>query len=248
MSEDKKSDMGKKAVTTTLAVFTAAGLAVSNAVDSPTELLEDGSGVGPGTSPVATTHVIAPAPDLDGDDGDEDADEMKKRPRARAKLRETILALPLGVRMVVILPLWLLGSGVTWLGGFLLSGLWSVAAPVAALAAGFTAAAKAIFPDLPLKKILNRKTIPWLMQGALFLVILDGVLSVAWEDYGQYKHLSLCLALLPVLGALVRRFVRKELERRRALPLPGHEEEEPDELLFEDGAGHFFKVRTKKEE
>ena len=41
MSEDKKSDMGKKAVTTTLAVFTAAGLAVSNAVDSPTELLED---------------------------------------------------------------------------------------------------------------------------------------------------------------------------------------------------------------
>ena len=158
----------------------------------------------------------------------------------RSGLRERILQLPYAVRLLVILPLWALGFG-------LLTGataLWStVLSPVlakalgwlcllAALLGAFLLAGKSIFPDLPVKKILNKRSLTGLIVGSVLLGAADLIAPLVWADYVRIETIVRICGVGLVLGATTLAFVRREHKRRKALPVVEAEpvESEPEEL------------------
>ena len=233
-----------------VAAITALALTVGGLFQSPEELLQEetqnpplGEELDPGTDDGC---------DADADDADCDETEKRRRGGVRAALRDRILALPMAVRLLAILPLWLLGSGLT----IFASALWTAVSPLlggvlnsllllAALFGAFLLAVKAVFPDLPLKKILNRRTVPWLLLGGLALSVADRVLLSQLEGYGPIRNLAFAGGFLLLLAAAVLSFVRKEQRCRRAAPPPEAEAEAParDELVVFDAPGGPIAIR-----
>ena len=228
------------------AILTAASLLVGGLFRSPGDLMRRDADL-PG--PAYTDTLL----DDDGDDGD-DADgqdteeKQRKRSGLRALLRERILRLPLAVRALVVLPLWLAGSGLMALG----SALWAGASPwvqgllgfllwAGVLLGGFLLAGKALFPDLPLKKLLDRRRLPVLVLAALALAAADRVLAFAWPEYGGFRAALVSCGALAVFSAAVFSFSRRERRRRAALPPPAEEPvpAKPDKLHFTDPGGDF---------
>ena len=149
---------------------------------------------------------------------------------------------------LLLLPLWLLGSGLLYLGGLGLQLLGPTAGKLlgflltaALLAALFFLGVKLAFPDLPLKKILNKKTLPVLGLAAVGIFLLDLILAAVWEDYDRYRALWQILVLLLPAAALSLGFIRRHLRRQREAPLPAPEPEpdEPETLTFIDQGGTF---------
>lgn len=239
MSQHKKEK--KAAVTTAVAAATAASLLVGGLFDTPKDLLE-----GDASSP-----VVQSAADLD-DDLDEDMEESgqggeeRKRGGVRSVLRARILQLPLAVRMLLVLPAWGLGSLLLLGGNALLATLSPLLGKVlgavllgVALVGAFLLAVKTIFPDLPWKKILNRRTIPALLVGALALAALDGLLSVTWDGYQDWKQVIESVGLLAALTGTVCAFVIREQQARQRAKETAPAEKAPKELIFTDAAGSF---------
>ena len=170
----EKKNWKKKAAVGVICAATGAGVLVNGAIDTPNDLLQDD----------AAAVIIESQTDDDMTAADDE--ERKGSP-----LRRWLLSLPLGVRVLVGVPLWALGWGITellvllWqaaltpLGGTILSWLLT-----AALALGaFAVTAKAIFPDIPLKKILRPRNILIVVGGTLLFGVLDTVLPLFWTGY-----------------------------------------------------------------
>ena len=156
----KKKGIGGKAAASAVAAVTAAGVMVGGAFSSPQEILED--------SPEVIVQSVAldtqTAADADGggaDAGEEETtgEEEEKR-GVRASVRKLVRSAPVGVRALVVLPLWALGT----LAMLLANSMWSaVLSPtlcvilswlgMAVLAVLlYTLAVKTVFPDMPLKR------------------------------------------------------------------------------------------------
>ena len=176
--------------------------------------------------------------ELEASGGEEEEDDEESAPAgARARLRQKILQLPLIVRLLVILPLWAVG----WLLLTGLTALWSLAlSPVlgkalawllllAALAGAFVLAAKTVFPDLPLKKILNRRSLLGLVIGAVLLGIADCVLPLFWDGYGRIEAIARLVGIGLVFGTVTVSFALREQKRRRSLPPESSEDAEIEE-------------------
>ena len=202
---------GKLTLAATVALLTAASVTVGGMFDSPAAILDD-----------EAKPLVAYVSDGAEDDGDAEAGEEnseKTRRRASVSAREAILRLPLAVRLLVVLPLWALGTTVTALLGTLAASPIGQAALnmlliFAVFAALFTLAAKAVFPDLPLKKILNRRSLTGLLFGALTLGALDAVLPLVWEPYEEARRAVLAVGTLALLGAAMLHFSLREQRRR----------------------------------
>lgn len=233
-----------------VAAITALALTVGGLFQSPEELLQEE------TQNPPLVDELDPGTDdgCDADADDADGDEIEKRRRGglRSALRARILALPMAVRLLAILPLWLLGSGLT----IFASALWTAASPLlggvlnsllllAVLFGAFLLAVKAVFPDLPLKKILNRRTIPWLLLGGLALSVADRVLLWQMEGYGPIRNWALSGGFLLLLVVAVVSFVRREQKRRCAAAQAGAEAEATarDELVVFDAPGGPIAIR-----
>ena len=218
--KENANKKGKRALLTAgVALFAALSLTVSGLFQSPGDLLHDDD---------SPTVIVADDadPDTDGGgdgDGVEDTEtEKQRRGGFRKLLRARILSMPVAVRMLVVLPLWLAGSGLTLLG----TALWSGVSPILshilnslllilALFAAFVLAAKAIFPDLPLKKILNRRTIPRLLLLGVILSIADRLLLAFVAEYASVRNIAVLIAFLLALFAAVLAFALRELNRGR---------------------------------
>ena len=199
----EKKHWKKKAAVGVICAAASAGVLIHGAIDSPGELLQD--------------DASAAAVTAQADDGMTAQGDVRKN----APLRRRLLALPLGVRAAVVIPLWALGWGITALAALLwqavLSPIGSSAASwllTAALAVGaFALTAKAMFPDLPLKKLLRPRSILLITGGVLCFGILDTLLPLFWEDYppiGQWLRL-IGTALVIAAGCLsLRKLVRKK--------------------------------------
>ncbi len=253
----KETDRKKRrAAASAAALLTAASLTVGGLFRSPGDLLRRDADV-PG--PAYTDTLLTD--DDDGDDGDTDEldteEKLRRRGGARALLRERLLRLPVAVRLLVLLPLWCCGSGLMALGG----AVWSGASPwlqgllgfvlsAALLAGGFLLAARAVFPDLPLKKILKgRRTLPLLLLAALALTAADRILAAAWPEYGGVRQAIMACGYLLLLGSAVVGFTLREQRRRALLPAPAPaplpEPAAPEKLYFTDPGGD-FSISTKK--
>ncbi|MBQ9030538.1 MAG: hypothetical protein IJ106_03680 [Parasporobacterium sp.] len=132
--------------------------------------------------------------------------------------KKLVLKVPAPVRAVVGVPLWAIGYGII----HLLSGLYTlVLSPVlshilgfvllaAALIAVFAVTMKSILPHMPLKKILSKRNLIFLLIGAAILKLLDLLLPLIWTNYTRYKYLIMLAAGIAVLALnLVPRLLRR---------------------------------------
>ena len=232
-----------------VAAITALAVTIGGLFQSPEELLQEESQDPPlvETMDAGTDGGCDEAQDTDCDE-----DEARRRGGVRALVRARILALPMAVRLLVVLPLWLLGSGLS----IFASALWTAASPLlggllnsllllAALFGAFLLAVKAIFPDLPLKKILNRRTVPWLLLGGLALSVADRLLLSYVEGYGPVRNLAFAGGFLLLLASAVLSFARREQKRRcaEAREETAPEAPEQDELVVFDAPGGPIAIR-----
>lgn len=224
--KEKEQERRKRLLNTGVALLTSASVLVGGLFSSPAALTEEQD-----LNPVVVYSDDAD-PGSDEDAGteeelEEESVEKEVRPGARARLRQKILELPLLLRLTVILPLWCLGWAILSLAnllwGLLLSPLAAKALSWlllgAALVGAFLLAGKTIFPDLPLKKILNKRSLSGLLIGALLLGAADCVLPFFWEDYSRVEAAVRGVGTLLVFGTVTLSFALRE-QKRRLAPVP----------------------------
>ena len=238
----KVSKVKKTAAVSAVALLTAASVTTGSLFSTPAALLSDAG---------APASAYSVSVDLDGADDDDagveqdESGETKKRGGVRSMLRARILRLPLAARLLAVLPLWALGSVILAAVG----AVWTLLAPalgkvagwvllLALLAGAFLLTAKAVFPDLPLKKILNRRSLVALLLGASALAAADAVLGATWEDYAQVRNIVLSAGFFAALSCAAVPFALREQERRLALP-KAEPPKKPDKLIFTDGVDSY---------
>ena len=96
---------------------------------------------------------------------------------------------------------------------------WLVFAALAVLI--FALAVKTVFPDLPLKKILNKRSVLTIVLLCFLFGVVDCVLPFFWDDYEQLSRLLKLVGSLICTGVPVGFFVRR---RQRKLKKQAEEE------------------------
>lgn len=231
------------AAVTAVALLTAASVVTGSLFDTPAALLPDDGA--PSVVYQMNTGLDG-ADDDDANAGEDESEETRRRGGVRAALRERILRLPLVVRLLVILPLWALGSVILAAAG----AAWTALSPALGKVAGFAVmlalllgvfplGAKEIFPDLPVKKLLTRRNLAVLLLGAAGLAAVDAVLGVAWAEYEAVKNIVLSVGVFAALSAVLVPFALREQKRRLSAPRESARPERPDKLTFTDAAGSF---------
>ena len=248
MTEKKEQKTRRRLLASAAALVTAAGLVTGRTFSSAQDLLHGQEDAAP---PPAVEDTLLPD---DGDDGlpDDETDGRGRRRSLTAVLRERILRLPVALRLTAVLPLWLLGQFVLGWADI----LWGAASPLLyrfggfallllVLFVAFLLAAKAAFPNLPLKKILNRKSFAVLLLGAAVLGAADLAFRLAFPEADTARRLVSAAGTLVTLGIAVLPLVRKERRERQEKGEMGPETE-PAPLTFIDSAGEFT-LRTGRQ-
>ena len=243
----------KKAAASAVAAVTAASVLVGGAFSSPADIMDDGP----------DAHVVTLDMDMDGqidtgDNGTDDGEEDEGRNRFSASVRRLVRQTPVPLRAFVALPLWLLGTGLIELA----AGLWgAVLSPVAdtvlnwlavalvALAV-FTLAAKTIAPDMPIKKILNKRSISGVFILCAAFGIADAVLPLFWEGYEGFEKwmraIGSCLCTAVPIGFFLRwnsRRLKKKAEAEQEAEPSLEERERAARLLIEELADSVCRPR-----
>lgn len=189
---DPKKEARKVAVKGVTTALVVASLLTGLAFSNPAEITEDQAASSYRSAPVVmdvSDFVNAPV----DDDDDGDADEQKgAKVSIVAKFKQAILSLPQAVRLLIVVPLWAAGTALMTMITF----LWNVifASPLGAFIASFalgfaillglfTATAKMLFPDIPVRKLLSRQSLLILGVLALLLSGIDAVAPVYWHSY-----------------------------------------------------------------
>ncbi len=216
----------RRAAATAVAAVTAGGVVMGGLFSSPDELMNGPDG-DDAPVPVIDTAVpdggAAGGDDLDDEDTGDGEDEDRRRGGLRSRARQWIWQLPASVRALVGVPLWALGwlilTGASALWGGVLSPVfgtvlgWALTAAV--LLGAFALTAKAMFPDLPLKKILNRRNFLGLLFGTAILALAEAVVPLFWDGYGKIAQLVRALGSAGILALMTALFARRENRRRQ---------------------------------
>ena len=213
----KKKKKTSKAAASAVAAMTAAGVMVGGAMSSPDDAMNDG--------PEAIVQTIAVTPQIQADAGGGDSDaeeavvveeEKKKRGKA-SSVRKALAEAPFSQRVKIAVPLWIAGT----VAIAFLSSLWmSVLPPLAAAALSwvftlvmavlvFVMAAKTVFPDMPLKKILNKRTFLGIGILCLLFGIADAALPFFWDDYTKLSVILKVLGSFTCTGVPLAYFMRR---------------------------------------
>lgn len=205
-AEQSGSNARKTVVKSGSAVLVAVSLLAGLAFDSPADIIEDQSNIHYDKAPIVMD--IDEYVNTEADDDDEADQEKSSRPGVLARFRQAVLSLPSPVRILIITPLWLLGTGLMTLITFLWNVLFasplgafiaSFALGLAVLTGLFAVTAKILFPDIPLRDLLSKRNLIMLAASAL---ILSGIYAVAPLFWRQYPALSFLVKLV-FGGALI---------------------------------------------
>ena len=201
MDKHKTDELKKRAAAGAAAALASASLVVGGLFQSPADLLDE-----PADSYIASTIDL---PDDDIDSGEDDTLPDEKKRSLASRLRARILALPLAVRAVVFLPLWVIGSALIGIGSALWGGVLSPAVSAAlrwvciaavmllALCAGI----KTLFPSVPIRRILSRRTVTTAVIGMLIVGALEIILGVLLPDRENLVRLITLLSSTCVMLA-----------------------------------------------
>lgn len=234
-----------------VALFTSASMMVGGIFHTPADLPEQ-------------TQILPPPIVLDEDDLDGDGKNKKPAPpstqapqeeQAPTTAAEPEVALPeeekRGLRRwwsalsfrqrLLLIPLAALaGWGLFTLAAAFLPGivgkLVAWLATLAALAAGFVATEKAIFPDIPVKKLLRTKKFAGLLGGLAVLGAADMLVPLVWSGYAKWELLIHGAGVLLIFGTAGLSFAGKTHREQpasaaqkepEAVPEPEEEKEKP---------------------
>lgn len=231
--------MKNKGAATAAATVAAAGVLIGGSFEAPADILKDNdSALAP--PPIVET-LNAEVDPGDGDTGDEDAaaeeEEEKKKGGVRQRTRDFVLRLPIAVRACVAVPLWCVG----WVLISAFSLLWSgVLSPVGAAIAKWVVIAlmilaaiaitvKTVFPNTPLKKIFNKRTLIWVLGGSTLLCVADVVLQRFYPDMPRLFDIARAVASAALLASAlipVLKHEKKARDKRRREEEEAKEKEE----------------------
>ena len=234
----EKNDRKKRATAAAVAAMTAGSVVVGGLFTDPDDLLQNDA-----PAPITATLDASG----DGGNGDDDsgaatdqAEQEAEESGLRDKLRARILALPLWVRLVFILPFWAVGYAVTGVA----TALWaSVLSPlmgsvlgwvvmIAAMVGAFGLAAKAIFPNMPRRKIFNRRSVLAIIILGALLGAADLILPTFWTGYIQIRSIVRLVGTLGIVGGVTTAFaVRRHKKHLAALAAAEPDPEEAEEIL-----------------
>lgn len=240
MEKEKKKKLKRQAAATAVAAVASASVVMGGVFDNPDELLN-----GEDDAPVPVTDsVLGPAAAAVGDgdaaDAEDDAaedPEERRRGGPRARVHQWIRSLPWGVRALAGVPLWACGWLILTAGSALWSGAvfpvlgtvltWVVTA--ALLLGAFALTAKAAFPDLPWKKIVNKRSFLGLLIATAALALADSVVPLFWDGYGRVAQILRAVGTTGILAGVTGFFARRENARRRKLAAKAAAEMPPEE-------------------
>lgn len=122
--------------------------------------------------------------------------------------------LPWAVRALVLLPLWGIGETLTVLvSAFFASPLGRALVhfllAAAVLAGLFALVWKLLFPNVPLSKIFNKKTLPWLIGAAALLTAADFLLGRVWDEWHIVRIVIMAVLGFGVIALLWYRICQK---------------------------------------
>ena len=224
--EDKAAMNARNAVVKgASALLVALSLLTSAAFNAPADILDEHP----------DTHVSNPPIVMDIDeyvntdvDDDDDADEQKSsKLGVMARFRQAVLSLPSPVRLLIITPLWLIGTGLMTL----ITSVWNTlfASPLGAFIASFAmgfailtglfaVTAKTLFPDVPLRDILTKRNVLILAVGAVILSGLDAAMPLFWEKFPAVSFLVKLVFGAGVISVLSLRVKAISQSIKAALP------------------------------
>ena len=219
--DDHSVDPGKKVRKTALKGITTAAVLASLIVGStfsgPADIIDDQEAANYRPAPIVMDvdeYVNAPAED----DDDGDADEQKGvKAGVIARFRQAVMKLPQSVRLLIITPLWALGTAIMTVISFLWNTLFAFG--FAILTGLFAVTAKMLFPDIPLRKILSGRNVLILGCLALLLSVIDAVAPVYWHQYPLAAALVKLVLGGTVIGVLAKR-TSKLLDKLNIKGLP----------------------------
>ena len=131
-------------------------------------------------------------------------------------LRARIIALPVAVKAVVFLPLWLIGE----LPVLLFTALSSALGPVWGGLVGFAAQAlllvgvfcvvyKLLFPNRSVRELFKKKNLTSLLLGAAGVTGLNWLAAQIWPRFGFWRAVAMVVIGVAVLGVLWYRICQK---------------------------------------
>lgn len=182
--EGKPFGNKRKVAAASIGLLAAAALIVGTLIPSASEVVSPSGIVDPPA-------IVLQLEEEDMAQTEQSAPENRKAARLSERVKGWILGLPQAVRLLLVLPLWSLGTFLStaastlWAGlfspvlGFVMS--WILGAAI--LVGSFGLAAKLLFPNLPLRKIFSKRNLLALGVVALLLVAADGILPLYWPEY-----------------------------------------------------------------
>ncbi len=188
MEADKKKKVKRKVKGSVLAFTAAVSVMLSGLFGNPAEMITPDNEV----NKLAIVMTIE-----ENTSSEETIIEEEKKKNLWDTIRQAFLRLPQAVRILVGLPLWAAGWGISELMG----GLWTAFLGPAASAikdfiilaavilGAFALTAKAAFPHVPFSKILSRKNIILTVAGAAAIKIILGLLPLVWDKAEHYLTL-----------------------------------------------------------
>jgi len=193
-----------------IATVTSISVLLGGIFNSPKELMEEEY-----HQPEAVRINI---PDLSEDN----LEEGKHGESLKQKLKRLIYHIPVKVRTVFFVPLWIMGTGILFLFNLLstavLKPIWQLAGHfllqtlLLLLIAGICI--KILFPDMPWSKIFSKKTLLIVILGSLTMSLCDIILPHYIEHYKSYVFLFKTIMGLIILFILLKPFITKKLKNR----------------------------------
>ena len=186
---EAKKTIAKGATTALVVLSLLSGMAFSG----PSDITQDQ--INTQLNPAPVVMDIDDFVNADVDDSDDAEEEKGSKVGIVAKFRQAVLSMPQAARLLIITPLWALGTALMTVVSF----LWNIifASPLGAFIASFAVGyavlfglfavtAKMLFPNVPLKKLINKRNVLVLGITALALSAIDAAAPHYWHQYPAY--------------------------------------------------------------
>ena len=189
-----------------LAAIAAAGLTLGTLFSSPSDLLNKEFFL---TPPFEITDTVFNDEGSDGPDISPEEEQEKKQRGIRISMRRLFLNLPVGVRAFAGVPIWVIGRILLALAAPLIRNIlapaWMTILKYLCIAGLIFAAmifsVKAVFPDVPLKKIVTGRKIAISAAVSILFGAVGGILQIFYPEAMKTYEIveSVMITLIVVL-------------------------------------------------
>ncbi len=215
-----KKELKRKLLTTTTLVSISSSVLLSSTIDNPNEIINNMN--------IKQNNNIEYASINEDDDIFDDYDQEDSNDFKNIILN-LIYKLPKFIRIIFIVPMWFLGTFIS----FMLNKLLKLLSPILGLIIDFIVSTlislliivicvKILFPNLSLKKILNKKTILTVVIGNFILFVLDIIMPHIYPDYTFYRNLFKLIVrtiiIIILLIPFIKLFIKKNKKARIIIP------------------------------